>query len=195
MHGANGYLLDQFLEDSTNKRQDDYGGSVGNRARLLLEVIDAVSSVWGVDRVGVRLSLGGSFNTMSDSDPAKTFGYVAAKLGEKGLAYLHVIEPADAASYKVDGMTVSPIKNLKSLFGGTVITAQGYTFETGNAVIASGDADLVAFGQLFLANPDLPARFRLNAPLNKPDDSTFFSGGEHGYIDYPALELETASTA
>lgn len=195
VHGANGYLLDQFLEDSTNKRQDEYGGSVENRARLLLEVIEAVASVWGANKVGVRLSPGGTFNTMSDSDPAKTFGYVAGKLGEKKLAYLHVIEPADVANYQVNGVTVSATKHLKSLFGGAVITAQGYTFETGNAVIANGDADLVAFGKLFLANPDLPERFRLNAPLNEPDVTTFYSGDERGYIDYPALELETASVA
>jgi N-ethylmaleimide reductase len=193
LHGANGYLLDQFLEDGTNKRLDEYGGSIENRARLLLEVTDAVAGVWGADKVGVRLSPGGTFNSMNDSDPAKTFGYVAEKLGEKNLAYLHVIEPADKSRYKIDGEHVSPTAHLKSLFKGTVITAQGYTFETGNEVIARGDADLVAFGQLFLANPDLPARFRLNAPLNEADPTTFYGGDEHGYIDYPALELETSS--
>lgn len=195
IHGANGYLLDQFLEDSTNKRADEYGGSVENRARLLLEVAEAVVSVWGADHVGVRLSPGGSFNTMQDSDPTRTFGYVAEKLGEKNLAYLHVIEPADKSRYQVNGANVSATAHLKSLFKGTVITAQGYTRETGNEVIARGDADLVAFGQLFLANPDLPARFQLNAPFNEADPSTFYGGDERGYIDYPALELETASAS
>ena len=195
LHGANGYLLDQFLEDSTNKREDEYGGSIENRARLLLEVTDAVVSVWGADRVGVRLSPGGTFNTMKDSDPAKTFGYVAEKLGEKNIAYLHVIEPADKSSYQVDGANISATAHLKSLFKGTLITAQGYTRETGDEVIARGDADLVAFGQLFLANPDLPARFRLNAPFNEADPSTFYGGDEHGYIDYPALKHETASAS
>lgn len=195
IHGANGYLLDQFLEDSTNKREDKYGGSIENRARLLLEVAEAVVSVWGADRVGVRLSPGGTFNTMQDSDPAKTFGYVAEKLGEKNLAYLHVIEPADKSRYQVEGANVSATAHLKSRFKGTIITAQGYTRETGNEVIARGDADLVAFGQLFLANPDLPARFQLNAPFNEADPSTFYGGDERGYIDYPALELKTASAS
>jgi N-ethylmaleimide reductase len=193
IHGANGYLLDQFLEDSTNLREDEYGGSIENRARLLLEVTDAVVCVWGADRVGVRLSPGGTFNTMKDSDPARIFGYVAEKLGEKRIAYLHVIEPSDASVYKVEGQAVSATAHLKSLFNGTVITAQGYTFETANEVIARGTADLVAFGQLFLANPDLPARLRLNGPFNEADPSTFYGGDERGYIDYPALKHETAS--
>jgi N-ethylmaleimide reductase len=195
IHGANGYLLDQFLEDGANKRVDEYGGSVKNRARLLLEVTDAVVGVWGADRVGVRLSPGGTFNSMNDSDPAKTFGYVAAKLGERNLAYLHVIEPAGASSYAVDDVNVSATAHLKSLFKGTVITARGYTFESGSEVVARGAADLVAFGQLFLANPDLPERFRLKAPLNEPDPKTFYGGDERGYIDYPALKLEAATAS
>lgn len=194
IHGANGYLLDQFLEDSTNKRTDQYGGSVENRARLLLEVIGAATEVWGRERVGVRLSPGGTFNTMQDSNPSDTFGHVAEQLGKSGIAYLHVIEPTDREAYKVDGQAVSATKHLKSLFKGTVITAQGYDYESGNAVLARGDADLVAFGKLFIANPDLPLRFELGAPLNEPDASTFYGGDEHGYIDYPALALETAAT-
>lgn len=194
IHGANGYLLDQFLEDSTNQRTDEYGGVVENRARLLLEVVGAVAEVWGADRVGVRLSPGGTFNTMRDSNPAETFGHVAARLCELGIAYLHVIEPADAEAYKVDGAPVSATKHLKSIFKGTVITAQGYDRASGDAVLARGDADLVAFGKLFIANPDLPLRFRLGAPLNEPDAATFYGGGERGYTDYPALELEAAAT-
>ena len=119
----------------------------------------------------------------------------AAKLGERNLAYLHVIEPAGASSYAVDDVNVSATAHLKSLFKGTVITARGYTFESGSEVVARGAADLVAFGQLFLANPDLPERFRLNAPLNEPDPKTFYGGDERGYIDYPALKLETATAS
>ncbi|HVF28139.1 MAG TPA: alkene reductase [Pyrinomonadaceae bacterium] len=193
IHGANGYLLDQFLEDSTNKRSDGYGGSIKNRARLLLEVVEAVTRIWGAGKVGVRLSPAGTFNSMKDSNPSATFGYVAEKLGQLNLAYLHIIEPADKEAYKVDGAVVSATKHLGDLFGGTVITAQGYDYETGNAVIARGDADLVAFGKLFIANPDLPLRFRLRAPLNEPDSSTFYGGDVRGYTDYPALELQTAS--
>jgi N-ethylmaleimide reductase len=189
VHGANGYLLDQFLEDGTNRRTDEYGGAFENRARLLLEVVAAVTKVWGADKVGVRLSPAGTFNSMNDSDPARTFSYVAERLGALELAYLHVIEPADKAAYKVDGESVSATKHLKSLFKGTVITAQGYDCETGNSVIARGDADLVAFGKLFIANPDLPLRFRLRANLNEPDMPSFYGGDERGYTDYPALEL------
>ncbi len=194
IHGANGYLLDQFLEDSTNKRTDEYGGSVRNRARLLLEVVEAVTEVWGADKVGVRLSPGGTFNTMRDSTPAEMFGYVAGRLGEQGIAYLHVIEPTNKEAYKVDGENISATKHLKSLFKRTVITAQGYDYESGNAVLARGEADLVAFGKLFIANPDLPLRFQMAAPLNEPDASTFYGGDERGYIVYPALQLETAAT-
>ena len=154
---------------------------------MLLEVVGAVIEVWGADKVGVRLSPGGTFNTMQDSTPAETFGYVAEQLGAGKIGYLHVIEPADREAYKVDGKAVSATKHLKSLFRGTVITAQGYDYETGTAAIASGDADLVAFGKLFIANPDLPRRFEIGAPLNEPDPSSFYGGDEHGYIDYPAL--------
>lgn len=190
IHGANGYLLDQFLEDGTNQRTDEYGGAVENRARLLLEVVDEAINVWGANRVGVRLSPAGSFNDMSDFNPSATFGYVAEKLGERGIAYLHVIEPEpqNALKYKLDGEQISAVKHLKSIFKGTVIAAQGYDLGSGNAVIESGDADLVAFGKLFIANPDLPERFMKNAPLNPPVESAFYGGGEHGYIDYPKLE-------
>ena len=193
IHNANGYLLDQFLEDSTNKREDRYGGSIENRARLPLEVVDAVIEVWGADKVGVRLSPGGTFNTMHDSAPAETFGYISEQLGARKIGYLHVIEPEDKESFKVEGKAVSATKHLKSLFGGTVITAQGYDFETGTAAIASGDADLVAYGKLFIANPDLPRRFETGAPLNEPDPSSFYGGDEHGYIDYPALAEKAAA--
>jgi N-ethylmaleimide reductase len=192
IHGANGYLLDQFLEDGSNRRADAYGGSIENRARLLLEVTAAVVGVWGAGRVGVRLSPGGTFNSMRDSNPAATFGYAVESLDRLGVAYLHVIEPTDPEHFKVEGAPVSATRFLRTLFHGTLITAQGYDFEKGNAVLAAGDADLVAFGRLFLANPDLPERFAKGAPLNEPDASTFYGGDERGYTDYPALELQMA---
>jgi N-ethylmaleimide reductase len=186
VHGANGYLLDQFLEDGTNQRTDQYGGSVENRARLLLEVVDAVSEVWGSDRVGVRLSPGGSFNDMADTHPERTFGYAAQQLALRHLAYLHLIEPVPTP-----GEHPTPDLSahfFRPLYAGTIIAANGYTFERADAVLRSGDADLVAFGQLFIANPDLPERFRRHAALNVPDRQTYYGGGEKGYTDYPALD-------
>lgn len=185
VHGANGYLLDQFLEDGTNERTDEYGGGVENRARLLFEVVDAVSQVWGSDRVGVRLSPGGTFNDMHDSRPAQTFAYVAERLATLGLAYRHLIEPAGAP-----GERPSPdlsARLFRPLYPGTLIVAGGYTLERANAVLKEGLADLVAFGQLFLANPDLVERLRRGAALNKPNPATYYGGGAEGYIDYPAL--------
>ena len=184
VHGANGYLLDQFLEDSTNQRTDEYGGSVENRARLLFEVIDAVTAVWGSARVGVRLSPGGTFNDMGDSQPQQTFGYVVRRLAELNLAYLHLIEPPqdDATTPDLSARFFRP------MYPGTLIVASGYTLERANAVLKSGDADLVAFGKLFIANPDLVERFKQGAPLNTPNPDTFYGGGAEGYIDYPALK-------
>lgn len=193
IHGANGYLLDQFLEDSTNKRTDEYGGPVENRARLLLEVVEAVADVWGADRVGLRLSPGGTFNTMKDSDPARTFGYVARELNRLRPAYLHIIEPVDGIN--VNGVQTSPTKYLRTIFEGKIITAAGYDKEKAERVIAANEADLVAFGKLFIANPDLPERFRTDAPLNPPDAKTFYGGDEHGYIDYPTLDKQQAQHA
>ena len=197
IHGANGYLIDQFLENSTNQRTDNYGGSIENRARLLLEIIEAAKTVWNAKQIGVRLSPAGTFNTMEDSNPPELFGYVAEQLGKHGLAYLHVIEPEaeNRAKYKINGETVSPTRHLKSLFNGTIITAQGYDFASGTAVVESGDADLVAYGKLFIANPDLPARFAGNASFNEPVVTAFYGGDEHGYIDYPTLEQVNKANA
>lgn len=193
IHSANGYLLDQFLQDGTNKRTDKYGGSIENRARLLLEVTEAVVNVWGSDRVGVRLSPTGTFNSMYDSNPEALFDYVASALNDFKLGYLHIVEP------RIDGNTTTEQKDLnlgvryfRPLFQGTLITAGGYDKEEGNAVLAAGDADLVAYGRLFIANPDLPERFAINAQLNKPDRSSFYGGDAAGYIDYPSLEQKTA---
>ena len=185
IHGANGYLLDQFLRDGSNQRTDSYGGSVANRARLLVEIVEAVAAVWSADRVGVRLSPTSPFNDMSDSDPAATFGHVAQELDRFGLAYLHVIEPV--------GTEIPVVPVLRERFRGPLMVNGGYGLETGNAVLASGLADLVSFGVPFLANPDLPERFAEGAPLNVPDPSTFYFGTEKGYIDYPTRDAVAAA--
>ena len=187
VHGANGYLLDQFLRDGTNHRTDEYGGSIENRARLLLEVTEAVAQVWGADRVGVRLSPTSGFNDMHDSDPATTFGYAARKLGALGLAYLHIVEPVQDSHPMAnpDMERLAPL--LREAFGGIFMLNGGYNKETGNAAIASGAADLISFGVPFIANPDLVRRYAEDAALNTPDPSSFYSGDAGGYTDYPAL--------
>jgi N-ethylmaleimide reductase len=186
VHGANGYLLDQFLEDCTNQRTDDYGGSVENRARLLFDVIAAVTDVWGSDRVGVRLSPGGTFNDMCESNPQQTFGYVVRRLASLNLAYLHLIEPSPPQGEHP--MPDLSARFFRPFYPETLIVAGGYTLERANAVLQTGLADLVAFGQLFLANPDLVERFKRGAPLNTPDPQTYYGGGAKGYIDYPTLD-------
>lgn len=186
VHGANGYLLDQFLEDGTNQRTDEYGGSVENRSRLLFDVISAITEVWGSDRVGVRLSPGGTFNDMCDSHPQKTFGYVVKRLATLNLAYLHLVEPSPPQGEHP--MPDLSARYFRPLYPNTLIVAGGYTHEKANTVLQEGLADLVAFGQLFIANPDLVDRFKRNAPLNPPDQSSFYGGTDKGYIDYPTLE-------
>ncbi|MGV2862640.1 alkene reductase [Achromobacter sp. AGC39] len=178
VHAANGYLLDQFLQDSTNHRTDQYGGSLENRARLLLEVVDACVAVWGADRVGVHLSPRGDAHTMGDSDPAATFLYVATELGKRGIAFVCVREHEGEDS-------LGP--RLKAAFGGVYIANEGYTRESAEAALEAGRADAVAFGVPYIANPDLARRFELNAPLNTPVPSTFYAQGATGYTDYPAL--------
>ncbi len=188
IHAANGYLLDQFLRDGTNRRTDEYGGSVENRARLLLEVTSAVVGEWGEGRVGVRLSPSGTFNDMSDSDPETTFTYVADKLSSYPLVYLHIVDALEGDIRH--GAKVVPLPSLRRAYRGTLVVNGGYDKARGNAVIAEGLADAVAFAQLFLANPDLVQRFRVDAPLNPPDFATFYGGDEKGYIDYPTLSAE-----
>ncbi|MBW4562116.1 MAG: alkene reductase [Mojavia pulchra JT2-VF2] len=183
IHAANGYLIDQFLRDSTNQRTDKYGGSIENRARLLVEVTEAVTSVWDAKQVGVRLSPSGTFNDMRDSNPLETFGYAAQVLNKFDLAYLHIFEAIDADIKH--GATVIPTSHLRERYTGTLIVNGGYTREKANAVLANKEADLVAFGTLFIANPDLPERLAVNAPLNQPDPESFYGGGEKGYTDYP----------
>ncbi len=179
IHGANGYLLDQFLQDHANRRTDAYGGSIENRARLMLEVTDAAIAVWGADRVGLHLAPRGDHHSMGDSDPAATFGHVAREAGKRGLAFLCTRE-------SLGENRLSP--QLKTAFGGPLIANEAFTKATANAVLAAGEADAVAFGKLFIANPDLPRRFALDAPLNPPKPETFFAPGPVGYIDYPTLE-------
>lgn len=185
VHGANGYLLDQFLRDGTNHRTDDYGGSLENRARLLMEVTQAAVEVWGSDRVGVRLSPSSTFNDMADSDPKTTFGYAIQALNAFNLAYLHLLEPSEADLRY--GGTPIPTREFRPLYNGTLMVNWDYDQATGHQAIASGDADLVSYGKLFIANPDLPRRFEENAPLNEPNFDTFYGGGAEGYTDYPSL--------
>jgi N-ethylmaleimide reductase len=179
LHSANGYLLDQFTRDGANQRTDAYGGSIANRARLPLEVTRAVIDVWGPARVGYRISPTSEFNAMSDSDPIATFSYLTEALSELGIGYLHVVDPATAPK------RVSPI--LRAKFPKTYVVNGGFDRAAASAVIARGEADLVAFGVPFLANPDLPRRFHGAAPLNAPDQKTFYTGEDRGYVDYPAL--------
>jgi N-ethylmaleimide reductase len=164
IHSANGYLLDQFLRDGTNQRTDRYGGSIENRARLPLEVLEAVIGVWGSDQVGIRISPSSTFNSMSDSNPEVHFGYFVEQLNQYNLAYLHVLEPGE--SDLRHGGTAVPTRYFRPIYKGTLMVNWDYDFEKGNRAIAEGNADLVSYGKLFLANPDLPERFRLNAPLN-----------------------------
>jgi N-ethylmaleimide reductase len=190
VHGANGYLLDQFLESGTNRRTDSYGGPVANRARLLMEVVEGVTKVWSPDRVGVRLSPLGTFNEMSDENPVETFGYAAECLSHYRLAYLHLVNPAMQAIEKgtePDSRALDMLKLLREKYRGTLVVAGGFDHDSAEAWIENGGADLIAFGRKFLANPDLPERFRLRAPLNAEDPSTFYAGGEKGYIDYLTL--------
>lgn len=185
VHGANGYLLDQFLRSSTNRRDDAWGGSIEKRARLLLEVVDAVVAACGAGRVGVRISPENSFNDIGDENPDATFAHVARELGRRRIAYLHVLEGDMAAPpgtpRKVDYAA------LKRAFGGVYMANNGYVRATAMTAVEQGRADLVAFGRDFLANPDLPERLRRTAPLNAPDGATFYGGAEKGYTDYPTL--------
>ena len=193
IHGANGYLLDQFLRNGSNQRTDEYGGSIENRTRLLLEVTEAVASVWGANRVGVRLSPSGTFNSMYDSNPTALFDYVANALNRFDLAYLHLVEPRAEGNTSMENPTASlTAHHFRSIYHGTLLSAGGYDQELGEAVLAAGDADLVVYGRVFIANPDLPERFAINASLNPWDRSTFYGGDEKGYIDYPSLQLQTA---
>jgi len=182
IHAANGYLLDQFLRDGSNQRGDQYGGDINKRMRLLDEVVSVICSVWGSERVGVRLSPENSFNDIHDSRPQQTFNAVADMLRGHGLCYLHVVE-GDMMSGDRD----LDYRELKQRFGGLYMANNDYDFARATRAIQEGAADLVSFGRLFLANPDLPARFAQGAVLNEPDPDTFYGGDEKGYTDYPGL--------
>ena len=193
IHAANGYLPDQFINSKTNHRTDRYGGPVENRARFLREVLEGVLGVWGPDRVGVRLSPLGSFNDIGDDQPETTFGYIADMLNEYKLAYLHIVNSALAAveSKKDPEPHQSRMVDLiRAKYRGTLMIAGGFDQDTAEAWLANGRADLIAFGRKFLANPDLPERFRVRAHLNADDPSTYYGGGEKGYIDYLTLAQE-----
>lgn len=193
IHGANGYLLDQFLHDGSNKRTDQYGGSIENRARLLMEVTEAVTSVWGSDKVGVRLSPSGTFGTMFDSNLEALFNYVVAEFNRFNLAYLHLVEPRIQGNVTIeDDGTGLGSKHFRPIYHGTLISAGGYTRELSEEVLQAGDADLIAYGRLFIANPDLPERFARNASLNPYDRNTFYGGDAKGYVDYPFLDEKAA---
>jgi N-ethylmaleimide reductase len=190
IHSANGYLLDQFLQDKTNQRNDQYGGSIENRLRLLGEVIEVVSKVFTSDRVGVRLSPYGTFNDMSDSDPVALFTAAIEKLNAYGLAYVHMIEPrATSAGGGEQVNEDAPITSelFRKAYQGKFITAGGYDQAMGERVLEEGMADAVAYGRLYISNPDLAERFEKNAPLNPYNRATFYGGNEVGYTDYPNL--------
>ncbi|MCK9380516.1 MAG: alkene reductase [Sulfuritalea sp.] len=182
VHGANGYLLDEFLRDGANQRGGPYGGSAENRARLMFEVIDAVSGVWGSDRVGLRISLLNSYNSMIDSDPIGLATWLGGRLNDFDLAYLHVMRGDFFGKQKGDVMT--PIR---AHYKGVLVANMGYTAAEASAAVAAGTVDAVAFGTGFLANPDLPARIKAAAPLNPPNPATFYSPGPKGYTDYPLM--------
>ncbi len=193
VHGANGYLLEQFLETGTNRRGDAYGGSVAHRARMLLDVVETCIAVWGPERVGVRISPLSTFNDIHDDNPEETFGYIAEQLSEYKLAYLHVINPA--AAQLQNGEPISDrvekmLAMIRDKFRGVLVLAGGFDHDSAEQWLEAGKADVIAFGRLFLANPDLPERFRRRAKLNDPDPTTFYGGGERGYTDYQSLEQE-----
>jgi N-ethylmaleimide reductase len=190
IHGANGYILDQFLQDSTNKRTDAYGGRIENRARLLFEVLDVTAAVWGEDRVGVRLSPNSTYNAMFDSNPEATFGYVAERLNRYALAYLHVIEPRVKGIETIgEDQPAVASASLRKIYAGNIIAAGGFDPESAEAIIESGDADMVAFGRYFISNPDLPKRIRLGLPLSAYDRETFYNNDARGYTDYPFYDV------
>jgi N-ethylmaleimide reductase len=187
LHGANGYLLDQFLQSGSNTRTDAYGGSVENRARLMLEVLDAAIGAWDADHVGIRLSPSSFLYGMDDSNKLETFGYVIRVIEERKVAYVHLTEP-NAKALEIGVQIPNVAETFRPMTSRPLIVNTGFDKAKANAALAASHADLVAFGVPFLANPDLVRRLELGAPLNKPDPSTFYGVGPKGYIDYPALE-------
>jgi N-ethylmaleimide reductase len=193
VHAANGYLLDQFLCSATNRRTDAYGGAVENRARLLLEVVDAVTKVWDADAVGVRLSPMATANDIRDDDPLTTFTHATRELNSRKLAYLHVVNPAMAALESKTPPTAAAmqmLQRIRAAWQGPLMIAGGFDAQTAEQWLREGRADLIGIGRKFIANPDLPERLRAHAPLNADDRTTYYGGGEKGYTDYPSLAQE-----
>ncbi len=192
LHAANGYLFDQFLQDGSNRRTDIYGGSFENRARLLLDATKAVISVWGNDKVAVRVGPSGNWGDMSDSNPEGLFTYVAQQLSALKLAYLHLIEPRIAGNIEDETKDQAPVASqlIRKHYQGTIIAAGGFNAASAEALLQAGDADLIAFGRHFIANPDLPERIRNNLPLNDYIRDSFFGGSEVGYTDYPFYKAD-----
>jgi N-ethylmaleimide reductase len=187
IHAAHGYIIDQFIRDSTNKRTDDFGGSVENRARFLFLVLDKVIEAWGAEKTGIRLSPGLVRPGFDDSDPEKVYGHIVERLNDFDLAYLHlsemIMDKTRTKKPKTDILSL-----YREIYNGTLISCGGYTKTTAVQAIENGSADLIAFGKLFISNPDLVERYKVDAPLNKPDKSTFYHGDEKGYTDYPFLK-------
>ncbi|MCB2406552.1 alkene reductase [Hymenobacter lucidus] len=194
IHGANGYLVDQFIQDGTNKRTDEYGGSVENRARFALEVVQAAADVFGADRVGIRLAPTGAMGGITDSDRVGTFSYVTEQLNKLGLAYLHVIEALPGHPMAAAPGVPAVAAHLRKIFTGPFMLNGGYTQETAEAALANNEADLISFGVPFIANPDLVERYEQGTAFNMPDQATFYSGGDKGYIDYPTLAEAPVAT-
>ncbi len=190
VHGANGYLIDQFIRDGSNRREDQYGGDTDNRLRFLIEVTSEVTKTIGAGRVGVRLSPTGQFNDMRDSNPVATFSRAAELLSPLGLAYLHTMEALPGHPFAGVGERVTP--HMRNVYHGVLITNGGYDLARANAMLLENAADAIAFGVPFLANPDLVQRYKNNWPLNVPDDATFYTQGAKGYTDYPTYQSQAA---
>jgi N-ethylmaleimide reductase len=189
LHAANGYLIDQFLQNGSNKRVDSYGGSVENRCRFALQVVDALASVWGGDRVAVRIGPRGTWNGMSDTDPDALFDYLGGQLNRFDLAYLHIIEPRVKGNIVVaEGQAAVATQRLRQVFSGKIIAAGGFEPDSAKAIVADGVADLVAFGRYYVSNPDLARRIEFGLPLTPYDRSTFYTFDARGYVDYPVYE-------
>ncbi len=189
LHAANGYLVDQFLQDGSNRRTDEYGGSIENRSRLLFQILTALISVWGQERVAVRLGPNGTWNGMSDSNPEALFSYIAEKLNDFSLAYLHLIEPRIGGSDLIhEGQGAVASESLRHIFKGKLIAAGGFEPASAEQLVESGTLDAVAFGRYFVSNPDLPLRIREGLPLSPYDRKTFYTFDELGYTDYQVYD-------
>lgn len=191
VHAANGYLIDQFLKSKTNKRDDEYGGSVQNRMRFLCEILDNVVDVWGADKVGIRLSPTSTFNDIGDDNVPETFGAVIQKLNEYKLAYLHMVEKFPGVETSDEEWQI--LKDLRNQWNGFYIANGDYGRELAIEAVQSGHADAIAFGRIYIANPDLYERLKVDGPLNEPDQDTFYGGGREGYTDYPFMDEAKAA--